>query len=182
MGFFRKPAVAATVMVLMIIVGTLTGSHASLNRMRNEALRVFANGINGDGIGIQNDLNERTSAAYNMTTIAGKYLPENNVVIREVLLAREEALKASTLSEKLAADRKLETTVLDLYQVMSSLALSPQDERYPARLYTDFTSRGSTISHDPYHQVAATFNEALTGFPANILGRLTGVTALPAFR
>ena len=170
------------IMILMILCGTLIGSHNTLSDMRKEALAVFSNGIRGDGIGIQGDLNERESIAYNMVTVARRYMPEDNALIVHVLEARNALLKAASVGEKYAADQQLDKAVKGLYDVLSGMNLSQQDSRYPGSLYTDFRSRGDTISHDPYHAEATAFNRLLAKFPAGILAGLTGVQPLELFQ
>jgi len=181
LSIWKKNQFAIFIMILMIVAGTLIGGHNTLAGMRGKASDVFTMGVRGDGIGIQGDLRERESIAYNMVVIARRYLPEDNALIQNVLDAREGLNAASTVGKKAEADRKLETAVKDLFDVLSVTDLSSQDERYPQRLYTDFRSRGDTISHDPYNQTAAAFNRALSGFPAGLLGGLTGVRALELF-
>ncbi|MCL2121860.1 MAG: LemA family protein [Clostridiales bacterium] len=168
-------------MILMILAGTLIGSHNSLSAMRNTASAIFSLGARGDGIGIQGDLRERGNAAYNMVVIARKYLPEENTLIQNVLAAKEVLDTASSVREKAAANRELGTAVRDLYDVLDEMNLRPPDAGYPQSLYTDFRSRGDTISHDPYNQAAAGFNQILSGFPAGILGGLTGIRRLELF-
>ncbi len=182
MSIWRKNSFAFVAMLLMIIAGTLIGSHNTLNGMREEAAAVFAAGIKGDGIGIQGDLSERDAAAYNMVVIARKYLPEDNAVIQQVIKARADAAAAGSVAKKAEADKALESAVKDLYQVLNAAKLSAQDEKYPQRIYTEFRSRGDTISHDPYNKVAADFNKKLSAFPAGLLGGLTGVKPLELFQ
>ena len=181
MRIIKNSRIACIVMALLIAAGTLVGSHSSLMGMRNKAAGVFVLGARGDGIGIQGDLRERESIAYNMVTVARKYLPEENALIQNVLNARKSLDSASAVKDKSRANKELETAVRDLYDALGAMELSAQDERYPQRLYTDFRSRGDTISHDPYNQRAAEFNEALSRFPASLLGGLTGVRPLELF-
>lgn len=181
MNLLKKNNIAFFAMVAMIVLGTLVGSHNTLMGMRTEAAAVFTAGIRGDGIGIQGDLRERGSIAYNMVVIARKYLPEENGLIQAVLNAGKALDSASGIKEKAAADKKLEVAVKDLFDVLNGIALAEQDARYPQSLYTDFRSRGDTISHDPYNKEAAVFNKALSGFPAGLLGGLTGVRSLDLF-
>ena len=181
MGMLQKRSFAVTAMILMIIVGTLVGSHNSLQDLRGKAELVFTVGRLGDGVGIQGDLRERNDAAYNMVVIARKYLPEDNPVIRNVLDARQMLDAAASIGEKASANKKLDTAVKDLFDVLNGMSLSEQDARYPQRLYTDFRARGDTISHDSYNQTAARFNETLSRFPAGILGSLTGIQPLEFF-
>ena len=181
MAILKNRQFAIFAMILLIAAGTLIGSHNDLVGMRSKASDIFILGARGDGIGIQGDLRERGDVAHNMVSLALKYLPASNAVIENVLLAGETMSKASTVKEKAAADRKLATAVRDLYDVLSSMELSEQDAKYPQRLYTDFRSRGDTISHDPYNGAAADFNRTLSAFPAGLLGKLTGVRPLELF-
>jgi len=178
---WRNRSIAMIIMVLMIVAGTLIGSHNSLMGFRHKAQDVFTLGIKGDGIGIQGDLNERASLAQNMVVVARRYLPEDNALIQNVLEAGKAQGAAKSVKEKAAANRALEIAIKDLYDVLSGMALSEQDARFPQRLYTDFQSRGATISHDPYNRGAADFNRILSGFPAGLLGGLTGVKPLELF-
>ncbi len=182
MNIWRNNKFAFVAMLVMIIAGTLIGSHNTLAGMREEGAAVFVAGIKGDGIGIQGDLSERDAAAYNMVTIARKYLPEDNAVIQQVIKARADLAAADSVAEKAKADKALESAVKDLHQVLAAAKLSAQDEKYPQRIYTEFRSRGDTISHDPYNQVAADFNKKLSAFPAGLLGGLTGVKPLELFQ
>ena len=181
MNMLRKNSVAIVAMVLMIVLGTLVGSHNSLAKIRNKAADSFVLGARGDGIGIQSDLRERDNAAYNLVVIARRYLPEGNALIQNVLRERAAAQEAASVKEKAGADKALEVAFRDLYDVLSGMALSEQDARYPQRLLTDFLSAGDRISHDPYNQAAADFNRVLATFPAGLLGALTGIRPMELF-
>ena len=181
MSVLRNSKIAILAMILMIVGGTLVGSHNSLMEIREDTSAIFTMGVRGDGIGIQGDLNERSAAAYNMVVIARKYLPEENALIQNVLSARLALGSSDSVREKARANRALDTAVKDLFDVLNGMTLAEQDARYPQRLYTDFRSRGDTISHDPYNQEAAAFNRTLSGFPAGFLGGLTGVKPLEIF-
>ena len=181
MSILRKNSFAAFAMILMIVAGTLIGSHNSLMNQRTKAAGIFTLGIRGDGIGIQSDLRERDGAAYNMVVIARKYLPEENALIQNVVDARKSMDSASSVKDKATADKALESSVRDLYHVLNGMDLSEQDARYPQRLYTDFRSGGDRIGYDPYNQAASAFNRTLAGFPAGLLGKMTGVRPLDLF-
>jgi len=172
---------AQIIMVLMIILGTLIGSHNTLAGMRKSAALVFTTGARGDGIGIQSDLRERSSAAYNMVVIARKYLPEENSLMQNVLKTRTSLDAASSVKDKALTDRLLETAVRDLHDVLNGMALSEKDAVYAQGQYTAFRSGGDRISHDPYNKVAESFNKSLSGFPAGFLGGLTGVKPLDLY-
>ena len=69
-----------------------------------------------------------------------------------------------------------------LYRELGEKSLSDKDESYRQRLYTEFNSRGDTISHDPYYSYAADYNRILQKFPANLIAALTPIQAAPVSR
>lgn len=182
MSIWKRKEFAIFAMILMIAAGTLVGSHNTLMGMRNKAGAIFYTGVRGDGIGILGDLQERQNVAHNLVVIARKYLPEDNVLIQNVVTAREGLDASLTVKEKAAANRVLDISVRDLCDVLNGMVLSDTDAKYPQRLYADFRSRGDTISHDPYNTAAAGFNDILSRFPAGVLGGLTGVQPLELFQ
>ena len=57
------------------------------------------------------------------------------------------------------------------------------DAKYLSGFEAQLESGVSTIARDPYTIMAAEYNDkTLQGFPANILGRLTGVKELPVYQ
>ena len=60
-----------------------------------------------------------------------------------------------------------------LYRSLEDIGLSEKDEAYRQRLYADFSSRGDTISHDPYNGYAQYYNETLSRFPASLIVAVT---------
>ena len=178
---FKNSGFACLIMIIMIVSGTLAGSRGSLMALRGAAESVFTLGARGDGIGVQSDLNERMSAAYNMVVIARKYLPEENALIQNTLSAREKLNSAVGVKEKSSANKALTIAVKDLYDALSSMALNDADSRYPQSLYTDFRSSADRISHDPYNGKALEFNKILARFPASVLGGLSGVKPIELF-
>ena len=76
----------------------------------------------------------------------------------------------------------METAMEALYRELGEKNLSDKDESYRQRLYTEFNSRGDTISHDPYYSYAADYNRILQKFPANLIAALTPIQAAPVSR
>ncbi len=182
MEILKKQSTAIAVMILMIVAAALYGGHSSLSDLRDRAEQVFYLGEAGDGIGIRSDLQERADSAYNLVTVARRYLPETDESLQGVLLARQALDQAASVSEMAKADQALEEAVKDLLSKLEEVNLAEKDAPYPQRLYDSFRSRGDTISHDPYNRHAAEFNETLSEFPANLFSRLTGVKELELFR
>lgn len=173
---------ARIVMILAILVSVVFGSYRSLSSEAAKVEDVFYNGVDKDGIGIGSDLTIRTETAYNLVTVAKRYLDEGDAAVQAVLNARDALAEAGEIPEKYAANLRLSDACADLSEKLKSEALSAADERYRAGFMTELASRSDTISHDPYNALAAKFNAQLTAFPANLLSRLTGVEPLALFR
>ena len=182
MKLLKNRKIAALLMVLMILGGSLYGGHRSLMKLRDEAEAVFYNGVEGDGLGIQNDLNERIDLAYNLVTVAKRYLSPDDEAVQKLLTARDALSSAQDPKEKNAANRQLTEASIELYEAFGGRSLTEKDEKYRQQIYQDLSSRNDTISHDGYNQEAEDFNKTLRSFPAGILASLTGVEKLELFR
>ena len=104
----------------------------------------------------------------NLCTIASKYdgVKKQADGVRE---AAAELSSASSVADKLEANKNLDTAVESLFNDLLGQQLTASDEKYARSLYTDFNSRNDTISHDPYNRYAAQYNEIIAGFPASLL-------------
>ncbi len=187
----KKLAIA--VMVLMIVISIPFGGYRSLNKLYKEVNRTFYQGVDGDGLGIENDLNNRIDNSFNLVTIAKKayYETEDEVIknalddaIKNTLSARESLVNSDTISEKYRANLKLTEAVEELYTALGNetLELTEQDEKYRRSLYSNLTSRNDTISHDGYNDKAAEFNNTLGEFPASLISRVVGINKAELFR
>ena len=176
--------IAIAVMLLMIIISIPFGGYRSLNKLYKEVNRTFYQGVDGDGLGIENDLNNRIDNSYNLVTIAKKYIDSENDVIKNTLKAREELVNSQSIAEKYRANLSLTEAVEELYTALGdeSLGLSDQDKTYRRSLYSNLTSRNDTISHDGYNDKAAEFNSTLESFPASLISRLVGINKAELFR
>ncbi|MGI6348931.1 MAG: LemA family protein [Eubacteriaceae bacterium] len=181
MFLFKNRHFAFVLMLAIIIVSTLISSRNGLSDLASEAENVFYNGEDNSTLSIQNDLSERINLARNFITLAQNYINSTDVLITNVQAASDELFAAKTISGKYTANKKLGDAVTALYAELEKYPLSSKDASYRARLYTDFTSRQSTISHDPYNSYAAKYNEVLNSFPANILSKLSGLKKLEYF-
>lgn len=174
--------VAAAIMVAMMAAATLFGSHRSLAALSKQAEQVFYNGVSGDGLCIENDLTNRAEQAYNLTVVAKRYLSADDSTVAKVLEARDQMDSAATIGGKYQANQALTMATTELYELLLPMELSESDSRYLRSIYADLNSRNDTIRHDPYNQLAAQFNAELDGFPAKLLGPLTGIRPLELFR
>ncbi|WP_426350004.1 LemA family protein [Alloiococcus sp. CFN-8] len=176
--------IAIAVMLLMIAISIPFGGYRSLNKLYNQVNRAFYQGVDGDGLGIENDLNNRIDNSYNLVTIAKKYIDADNAVIENTLDARDSLVNSKSISDKYKANLRLTEAVEELYTALGAeeLKLTDQDKSYRRSLYSNLTSRNDTISHDGYNDKAAEFNNILEGFPASLISRVVGINKAELFR
>ena len=183
MKLLENKVLSILIMAVLIVGGFWLGGYRSLSGLYNDVEKVFFTGEDGDGICIENDLSERAACAVNMVTVARKYMGESTEV--KALSDASSALSAAAVSNDIAkcltADGELETAMTALYRSLEDVGLSEKDEAYRQRLYADFSSRGDTISHDPYNGYAQDYNETLSRFPASLIAAVTPAKAAVIF-
>lgn len=188
MKLLQNKPTAILIMIVMILAGTLIGSHNSLARLSNKAESVFYSGVNNDGLCIQSDLDKRSELARNLVAVSSSYLLQDSTALTLVSSARDQLEAASTIQEKSEANKALEEAVFNLYSLLDKEGITKKEElinnfsKNPTRIYTDFRSFGDTINHDEYNDYAKEFNEVLTGFPSNMLSKLTFIKPLELFK
>ncbi len=182
MGFKENRTVARIVAVAVIAISILLSGGMGLRSQRSATQSVFSNGVYGDGLSIERDLFERSEAAYNLCSIATKYLGSDNAQLVAVKAARDEISAKDSVSQKAVANKKLGETVEDLYTEIESANLSEQDKQFAYRQYKEFISRGDTIGRDEYNIKAEGFNRECSRFPASLIAKLTGVKPLELFK
>ena len=176
MKLFENKALSLVLMVVLIAAGTWIGGYKGLSGLYADVESVFYTGEDGDGICVANDLTERTAAAKNLVTLASSYTAVQGEA-QSVAAAAADLSNASDIASMSKSNQELDTAVTALYNALGDQQLTEKHESYRQSLYADFTSRGHTISHDPYNKYAQAYNEALKGFPA---GLLASVTPAPA--
>lgn len=177
MESFKDRKIAVFLMIIMIVLGTVLGGHRSLAKLYKTAENVFFD----KEYGIQRDLNDRFEASMNLAKISEKYPSLDRKYINDVKDASNKLKNAETIKEKSQANSELDAAVFVLYNELGNQKLSSQDEKYRTSLYGTFNSYGDTISHNSYNNIARKFNDTLNKFPANLLGRLTGIQELDTF-
>ena len=183
MKIFENKAISLILMVALIAAGTWISGYRGLSSVYWYAENAFFVGEDGDGICIANDLSERAIAAVNMVTLASNYagLKDSAAAVTEAAAELTAELSATNRQDSIGRlsdrNRKLDTAVTALYEAMGEIQLSEKHEKYRQSLYADFTSRGHTISHDPYNNYAQSYNQLLQSFPAGLLASITPVPA-----
>lgn len=174
--------IAAAVLAAAIILSVPLGFKRTMSGFYNDLQNEYQNGEYNDGLSIQNDLDYRVELAYNLVTVAKRYLDADDPAVAALLDARQALDDANDPAEQYDANMKLTTASTDLYEALGKLELSEKDEKYRRSIYSDMTSRNDTIGNDPYNQLATEYNQKLERFPANLLAPLTGVEKAELFR
>lgn len=171
-----KPA-GILLMVLLIAAGSLLGCLRSLNSMYGDVEQIFANGADGDGICVKNDLLKRADCAVNLCTVARKNLTGSQAALTDTLSEAAGALQASekgSIAAMKACNEDLQAAMDSVYSALeASTEISPSDQRLYRQEYAEFESRADTIRHDPYNTAAAEYNRKTGSFPATAVKFLT---------
>lgn len=182
MNWLKQKKTAVCVMIVLIAAGIWVGAYRSLSGLVQNTQTAFFEGENGDGYGIQGDLEDRSALAYNMALVAGRYLEEDDPLLAGVEAARTALSQAQTPSQKYSANEALSDSVTALYERLKTVELSEKDAKYPQNLYADFTAKQDIINRNSYNRLAGECNAALSAFPANLLRQITFVQPVEYFR
>ena len=107
MSFKENRRVARIVAVIVIAISILLSGGMSLRSQRSATQSVFSNGAYGDGLSIERDLFERREAAYNLCSIATKYLGSDNPQLVAVKAARDDIKPEDGIFQQAAGNKKL---------------------------------------------------------------------------
>jgi len=177
MGILQNRLVAIILCAVMVMGASFVGSGISLRTLRAQSEAVFELG------GLQRDLSEIAAQSYNVTVIAGRYMPQNSPDVALVLQKRDDLINnAATPGKKSLVAGELTGAVTALRHTLEMLDLSDSDRDMLQKCKVNIDSRLSTIDNSRYNESAASFNRALGSFPANFLGPLTGVTPLELYK
>lgn len=170
---------ALAVLCGVVVIGTLFGSHRSLAAERKTVEKLAY--LQQNGGSIQTDLSDAADVAANLATLGEKYFPGQEEV--SLLKASVSALRnASGLTDEFEALEDLSTRSYVLVERLRQADLSEKDASAAEGLYTDLVAAFHRMSYDDYNAHAVHFNQKILGcFPANLLGGVTGVRALPVF-
>ena len=178
--FFENRKLAWVVFAIAVLFSLSFSGGGALRDQRSAALDVFYKGAQNDGLCIDRDLKARSEAAAALIDMAGRYDIADSVV-SQAAEAQAQLDAATGIADRSKANAALQGAVKDLYDQLSALALTESDYETAYSQYREFQSRGDTIRRDPYNDVAAEFNAALSGFPARLVGLIGRVQPLELF-
>ena len=181
MKFLKSYTGAMVVMVVVIALSVLLGSHRSLTAARSQVEELFYTGADGSGQSIATDLEQRRAVAANLESVALRYLTEADTA--DVHNARQELERADSPREMYQWDQALGQAADVLMEKLEGCALTEKDAAYLAGFRADLAAKADTMARDPYNERVDQFNREVLGrFPANLLGQLTCVREAEAFR
>ena len=183
MKILENRGICIGLMLVLVVCGFLLGGYKGLAGAYQKASDVFFLGEDGDGVCVAKDMAERAGARTKLKTVAQKNIAAEDAAARGAADAVNQYNPAAgDVYALFAANTSMETAMEALYRELGEKNLSDKDESYRQRLYTEFNSRGDTISHDPYYSYAADYNRILQKFPANLIAALTPIQAAPISR
>ncbi len=172
----QSRSLACIVLVVVVVFGALFGTWRSLSRQRQACSEAFYVGTDNSGYGIATNLSLRVEYARNLCKIAADYdAAEETAAVESACVAVE---SADGFSEKYSANSALTDAVDTLDRRLAQLDLSDSDESYRKSLTADISSYEMRIDKlaTDFNAQARNFNQdVLGGFPAGILGSITGV-------
>jgi len=180
MKIFNDRGVARCITAVVICVSFLGGGAKTLNRMGAEASGMFYDGVNGDGMGIQRELDHRANFTQNMVTVANRYI-RDDAAATKAEAACSDLINAETIKLKSEANRNLTDAAAGLYDRLGRETLSDNDARLRESLFTEIKARNARISNDEYNKNARDFNQKLHIFPASVIRALRLTPELPIF-
>ena len=181
MKFLKSRRGAAVITALVVAFSIVFGAGRSLNAVRNDIWTVYDQGVNGDGHSVRGDLEARRNTCINLYKVATNYLPETDLDGLASLLERT-ARENESISRTTASYEDLDVIAGLVIRKLQEQPLSGKDAQYVSGFQTELQSRTFSIAHDPYTEMAETFNtRTLTAFPANLLHRVAGVKSLPVY-
>lgn len=179
--FWEKRTIAWVILAACVLFSLTFSGGGALSNLRAEAEKVFYQGVNGDGLCIDRDLSARADSAYKLASVAAGYPGVDPALVEKVREASDNLSSAGDIPGKFQANLALGQSVEDLYSAMEKAELSKDDEAFAFKQYKEIQSRADTISRDFYNEKAAEFNKTLAGFPAGLVGALSGVKNLDLF-
>lgn len=176
-------AIAFLLCLLMIVGASLFGAAASLGSLREQSERSFTTS------GMQQDLIDLSASCANVATVAGRHLSADDPDLIRVAELRSNLMSASTAGEKhdLAAELMMSTEMLfnrlqrllgEETRAYSDLA---DDVDMAASAWAGAQSKQALLARGSYNESAAFYNLMLGKFPANVLGKLTGLKPLELY-
>ncbi|MFB9278730.1 LemA family protein [Cohnella cellulosilytica] len=181
MQLLKRRRVAWTITLIVVLSASMLGASLSLGGLRADADASFVNGVSKEEPGVQFDLNWLLELSASLTTLAGRYVAEDDTELAAVKEARSRLETAASPKTKYDAADRLVSKSTALIYTLGRMKLEARDERYSQTIKADIESRWLILGRNPYNEKASEFNDVLKKFPASMLGKLVSVKPLELF-
>ena len=179
----RKRPVAAAAIVLAAVLAVFGIGGAKLSGAYRSTQAIYAS-ANEHGQGMENDLALRADAAANLIRLCAQKLGEQDATVQAAQQALDDwnATDSAHPADQFAANTALGGAVTAMVQQTQDTAGSSDaiDGQY-----TEFLSRQDIIlraAANEYNPAAQSFNDTVSGFPANLIGALWDVGEVELFQ
>lgn len=195
---------AALALSVVIMLAAFAGfGSAKLRGKYNEARQWFTAGVSADnGYNLNEELTTRMNTAANIITTAGSTLGTDSAEVQAAQAAlsdltacleaaqnggRSQALtslpfyQGSTMHALYQADQALGTAIDQLYAKLQEQAADPMKMGAVQGQYGQFNSAATIIGTLQYNTAVYEYQKDVGGFPASVLGALSGVKEVEPF-
>lgn len=169
-------AFCAACAVLALTLGPVN----TVRRAAAPAREMFYRGEEGDGIGVNSDLERLADCAANLAVIGEKY-DEAEKLAAEAKKAAQAVREAEKPAKKAKAAQKAGEAFEKLDKKLGEAALTDKDAEYRAGLQASVKGVRDTLRRDGYNELAAKYNRMIRQFPASLAQLLVTGGELPVF-
>lgn len=173
---WKKNGIPQLVFVLFLALSIFAVGGGKLRAYHNRTANAFTNGQ----YSITADMQQRISAGANVITVAKKIPGVDEGLIQAAQQAVDAAEDLSSPSQAYRNNQQMETSIEALYDSALQLANADQKDALSEQ-HSEFMSRGTILRNSSYNELAKTFNEQCSAFPANLMGALWGVQQVEYF-
>ena len=172
------------VLAACIAVSIIGFGGGSLAAQRSDAVRIFNEGIDTSfAVRFSMDAYLENCASY-AEIMAQEYrlhVDRDSTLAASILEVASIITNDDTINNLSNSYKSLCRQIEDLYIDFHAADVAEADRAIFKNAYSNFQGEVSKIKYDEYHAVAAKFNSAIEGFPANAISRLLNIDALSDF-
>ena len=167
------PRIAFALMIIMIICALCIGANKAWKKNRVSVDAALA--------AYQENIEQRVETAYNVLTVARRYLPEDDLLVQAVrsdLHGMESASTSTGLKEQTAAASVFSADATALLAALAqngTVSTDARDSMYVTSMLPQAVEQCcASTAADAYNKAAQSYNEGMHSF-SGLLARLTGV-------
>ena len=183
MRLTENRTLACAVLVICILVSVFAFGGGALSRERARVLKVFNEGTDST-LNVRHSmdayLDSAAESAQIMASEAAVYQPDNQKADSVARSAEVLGDDSAGPDARYEAFSSLKTDIEKLYSDLKT-NLSDDSFRDFKLAYDDFWGAADLIKRDEYHQLAAKYNDMISGFPGSVVAGITGNGTLNTF-